>query len=388
MFLGLSALAVNAQSPEYLSDLDNLYASVKKLPSYKAQIIKEEKTDEYQKLLNHLKTGQPANSFEHFYKLAQLIVPLKDNHLYLSEISAEQNFPFVNIDLAKLEKKLKDKKPDDVEGIYYYNSPAMKLGLYRTAKKDSLIGVVLATQYPNWRAGQIAFVLKEYAPNRFRNYFAAINEKTIGLLRNEKFMHGTLTETRWKKFPGATNHVNIGRDVPTYQFKTLSPDIQYLRLGSFASNDNALVISQKFFDTYKDSITAKNLIVDLRNNGGGGYKSSEKFMKLLQDYATNRGRIYVMVNNRTVSNAEQFTVRIKKSDNVTLLGETTNGMIAYGNNNGVSDTLPGKRVRLYITDMPDYGNYVRYEDIGITPDVFLKPEEDWVGQVVAIIKKK
>jgi hypothetical protein len=79
IFLGLSALVVNAQSPEYLSDLDNLYASVKKLPSYKAQIIKGEKIDEYQKLLDHLKTGQPANAFEHFYKLSQLIVPLKDN---------------------------------------------------------------------------------------------------------------------------------------------------------------------------------------------------------------------------------------------------------------------------------------------------------------------
>lgn len=380
------SLAQAQPSNDYVADLTDLYASIKKLPSYNAQ-IKGKREAEYKKLFEHLKAEKPKDAFDRFYKLSQLMIPLKDNHLFLTETVAETSFPRVNINLNALERKLKVKTLDDVEGIYYHYGGALKLALYRTAKPGSLLGVILTSDYPNWHAGDIAFVLKEYAPNQFRNYYAYLNLKTYGLDRHEKFINGALVQTWWRKSPHAKDHINISNQEPIYQFRNLGPGVQYMRLGSFDSGDDKVVVSQKFFDRIKDSLTAANVIVDLRNNGGGRYKSSAKFMKLLQDHALKGNRLFIMVNNHTVSDAEQVTVRIKKFDNVTLLGQATNGKIAYGNNTGRSDTLSSKRVRLYITDMRDSGNYIRYEDTGVLPNVFLKHNEDWIGQVLNYIKK-
>jgi C-terminal processing protease CtpA/Prc len=144
--------------------------------------------------------------------------------------------------------------------------------------------------------------------------------------------------------------------------------------------------AQRFYDGVKDSVTSKRLIVDLRNNGGGGYKASGNFITMLQKYAMNGGKIYIMVNNRTMSDAERFTIRLKGFDNVKVFGENTNGTIAYGNNTGRSDTLQSRKYRLYITDMPDQRNYVEYEDIGFTPDVLLNPDKEWISQTLAFIK--
>jgi hypothetical protein len=393
----------------YRDDLKNLYAIIQKLPSYKSQ-IKGEQEISFTKLYNHLLTEKPANDFDHYYKLAQLMIPIKDNHLFFSQVPpvklenkqfadsafvqqyresvAFKSFPKVKVNLTMLEKKLAKKPKDGVEGIYFYNGDAMKMGLYRTARKDSLVGVVLSTKFSNWQTGQIAMVLKEFEPNRFRAHFASIDQKTFGLLRNEKFMHGMLTETRWKKDPKAIDHVNIAGNMLTFQFKTIDKDTRYMRLGSFSSTEANLPISQKFFDSIKDSLTAKNLLIDLRNNGGGGYKSSDKFMKLLRQFSADGSHIFVLMNNRTMSNAEQFAVRIRKSDNVMMLGETTNGTLAYGNNEGTVETLPGSRFSLYITDMPDSGRYLQFEDVGVLPDVKLDPDKDWISQAVKVIKGK
>jgi hypothetical protein len=393
----------------YTTDVKDLYGSIQKLSSYKAQITGD-KEAEYRRLYEHLLNERPVNDFDHFYKLAQLVVPLRDNHVYFSEVAAVEldmarfrdsaftkqyrssatflNFPSVNTDLKVLEEKLNIKPQNSIEGIYYYGKKYMTVGVCRTAKKDSLIGVVLHTQFPNWRVGQIAFILKEYQHNRFRFYGSSLDTKIFYLLRNEKLMRGMLTESKWTKFPDKLDHVNIAYTEPTYQFKTLPGNIKYLRLGSFASNNEQVAISQKFFESMKDSLTSKQVIVDLRNNGGGGYKNSAKFINLLQHYALNGGKSYVIINNRTVSDAEQFTVRFKGSDGVITLGENTNGMIAYGNNTGRSDTLSSKKYRLYITDMRDQRNYVQYEDIGIAPDVYLDPDKDWIEQVLAYIKNQ
>ena len=407
VFLCLAITAKPQSISEYNTDLTNLHNLLMEMPSYKAQ-IKGENAVSFNKLYEHLLTEKPVSQFDHFYKLAQLMIPIKDNHLHFSQVppvqfdnaqladsnfvkayrnsDAFKNFPNLQIDLVALEKRLLKKRNDEVEGIYYLGGDAMKMALYRTAKKDSLVGVILSTQNPNWRAGQIALVLKEFQPNRFRAYTARLDLKIFGLLRVEKFMHRMLTETGWRKRTNLTDHSQISSNELTFQFKTINSNIKYLRLGSFSSNDKQLEISQKFYDGMKDSVTAPNLIVDLRNNGGGGYKSSDKFINLLRKYASDGGHIYAIINNRTYSNAEMFIVRLKASDNVMVYGEPSNGTLSYGNNNGTIKVLPGSRFRLYITDMRDMANFVRFEDIGFAPDVLLDPAKDWVQQVIQIIK--
>jgi hypothetical protein len=399
-------IPVKAQTIDYIADADKLYAVLQKTPSYRAQ-IKGDKEVQYKQVFEQVKKDliNAKTGFDRYYILSQLLAPLKDNHLFFYQVPAMEissqmfkdttfiktyrasaafkEYPRSGIKLDSLEKLLKGKAIDDVEGIYYLDRD-MKVGLYRTAKQDSLVAVVLENFIPTWDVGQIAFILKEDRPNHFKAYHSHLLNKVFGLQSNEKFLHGMLTESGWKKALDGKDFVNISRSEPAFSLKTIDANIQYLRLGTFSTYPKTMEMAQAFYDKIKDSLSAPNLIVDLRNNGGGGFKTSKKFLDLLKKY-TDKGKVYALINNRTFSNAEQFTLALKGLKNITTLGETTNGTLTYGNNYGNTETLPSGQFKLYITDMREDGNYLPYEGIGVNPDVLLKPDRDWITQVREMI---
>mgnify|MGYP006177369223 CR=1 FL=1 len=43
---------------------------------------------------------------------------------------------------------------------------------------------------------------------------------------------------------------------------------------------------------------------------------------------------------------------------------------------------------IYITDMKGRSTLLKYEDHGISPDIPLNNQSDWIEQVVGIIRKK
>ena len=102
----------------------------------------------------------------------------------------------------------------------------------------------------------------------------------------------------------------------------------------------------------------------------------------------NRGHLYVLLNNGTLSQAEIFTLKLKKFKNVTTLGQTTKGMLTYGSNYGKRERLPSGRVEIYPTDMNDNARLLQYEDYGINPDMILRDDSNWIEQVIEIIQKK
>jgi len=375
------------------------------MPSYKNQ-FKGKGKEEYQKLYNNLKalSARADDNFSCYKILVQLLYPLKDNHLGFwqqptEKISGEmivdtafiktyresdafKNFPTVKNNTDSLNNVLTNKPLNDVEGIYHYSN-YVTVGVYRTHKKDSLVGVVLQTNLKNWAIGQMAFIMQEYAPNHFNAIGAHLVQKNFILYKQETFANGILFAGHWKKEP---KKVNFAYDVPKEKFslKNIEGNIQYLKLGSFSANNENVAEAGAFCKRINDSLTGTALIVDLRDNGGGADKVSNQFLKLLKKFS-NHKKVYVLVNHWTTSNAEQFTVRLKKLKNVTIVGETTNGTIAYGSNYGNTNSLACNTYEFYPTDM-DSSEFLGYESVGIVPDVLLNNESDWVAQTVAIIK--
>ncbi|WP_316836594.1 hypothetical protein [Pedobacter nutrimenti] len=80
-------------------------------------------------------------------------------------------------------------------------------------------------------------------------------------------------------------------------------------------------------------------------------------------------------------------MELKKFKNVIILGETSNGTITYGSNYGTTVDLPGKKYKFYPSDMTDSGNCLPYEEIGITPDILLNKDTEWIKQVRVLINK-
>jgi hypothetical protein len=388
-----------------VADVDMLHAELKKTHSYRDQ-IKGTKRASYDALVGQVKKelAESRPGFNRFYLLSKLLLPISDNHLYFYEAyetyftnkllsdtalvkkyrssHAFLTYPRIKVNLDSLEMQLKSKPRDSIEGVYQHFG-ILTVGVFRTQKRDSLIGVVLESKIPIWERGEMYSVMKEYAPSRFYVWRSQATTKTFGLLKAEKLLNGRLSKSLLVKQPPAPTWYDVNAGVPVYDFRRLSSSAAYLRLGSFAGHTSQLrEKANAFSESIKDSLSGSLVIVDLRNNGGGSGRSSGPFVKLLKSF---KGRIAVLVNNSTVSEAEQVAIELSKLKNVRTFGEPTYAQITYGSNYGKRITLPSSKYILYTTDLPDENNYLPFEDEGLQPQVLLKNDRDWVKQVMDIL---
>jgi hypothetical protein len=403
----LTPLSVFSQQNYCLTDLEALYEILKETPGYQDQIFQKNEK-EYIELLNLQKeqAKEATRDSQCFLLLSGLVAAIKDNHLSLSqipdvEITADQlkdsafmdayraredfiNFSSVRANFDSLERALATVPEYDFQGIYYYKD-YIKAGFFKIGEGNRYIGVVLESRLPNWKQGHIAFLGKEYDGGFWNIWNYDLLNKNLTLYSGERIVNHTFKRLPWSKFPTRIDYSLIPESSELFQLRSLSPTIQYLRLGTFASSNQALERSQVFYDQIKDSLSAPNLILDLRNNGGGGSKASRKYYQLIRE-KSKTAKIWLLFNQKTASNAEQIALELIKLDNISTLGVNTIGILAYGNNYGESKILPSGKFKIYITDMKDSGNYLQYESVGIKPDHFLMFDEDWLDQTIAIIE--
>ena len=409
----LFVIASNGQINTYLEDLAALKFVLQKTPSYKSQ-IKGDKQTLFNTLYERLADDTTSNphSFKYFYNLSQLIFPLKDNHLGFYQIAAYDNFknkeridsfigtkefldyPTFHINIDSLKNVLAKRPADSVEGIYNYGK-FYSVGLFKRVDKE-YVGVIIDSDVNLWRKGQIAIHLYEYAPNLFKAIYGHPLSKTFILQTNEKYRNQSLVNSYfyssysldiYSKQHRTVDYVNLSKNSSKFELKSINGGIQYLLLRSFQRHSITTQQSKNFYDSIKNVLTAKNLILDLRNNEGGATRETRKYLKLLKKFSRN-GNLYVLLNNETLSQAEIFTLRLKKLKNVTTSGQTTKGMLTYGSNYGKRERLPSGRFEIFPTDMKGNAKLLQYEDHGINPDIFLRDDKDWIEQVVEIIRKE
>lgn len=359
------------------ADLSLLHQSVLKLPSFKEQVKDNSKLNF--NLGRDFVFDGDETSFQVFMKLCGLISPIRDNHLSFysitdSTLTAPSSF---EMSKSKIDSAVSAADSSDpILGTYYAGKYTVQL-----VKIDGLYHGVMESE----DRFLLQFILQPTTPNHFDIIRFGRNATSYRLDRNVVFINQRLSGTGWSKY-NSRSFVELPFEMPTYDFKTINEDISYLRLGSFATNNKTIALSDEFFGTIKSKELKRHLIVDLRNNGGGGYKTSKKFLGFVRRF---KGQVHLLVNNYTVSNAEQFTIDLKDSKNVTIYGETTRGTIAYGSNMGVRIQMPSKRFAFYITDMKSRAKDLPYESYGIDPTINLDPfKVDWVEQVIEHIKKK
>lgn len=404
------ALGSAAQTGSYRQDLETLKASLEKTFSYRAQ-IRGDKADAYKSLYARLLADSlhPVNSLPYFHNLCQLIFPLKDNHLALYQLPDNRRFasktatdsfiaspafhehPKISLNIDSLREALKNKPADSIEGIYHYGI-YYSVGLYREGNGE-LTGVILDTETPTWAIGQVAIKLYPYAPGMYKGIYAHPVSKHFMIETNEKFRDGALinskfyasyTETIYAKSLQQQDHVNLPSDGPRYYFEKLNPSTDYLLIRSFQNNTNARREVEALYARIKDSLTAPNLVLDLRNNEGGSEGMGEPLYKLMSKYSR-KGKLWILINNGTLSQAEIQLMRLIKLPNVTTVGQPTKGMLTYGSNYGKRIRLPSGRIEFYPTDMRGSEVQLRYEDIGIQPDIMLNNQRSWLEQIVEII---
>ncbi|WP_158237987.1 S41 family peptidase [Emticicia sp. TH156] len=352
--------------------------------------------------------------YKYFNNLAKLMIPIQDSHLGLVQLPEIKNnndsaafqshsnwqkfekFPQYSVNIDSLKTALLKKTDDSVEGIYYYDN-YYSVGVLRVSQTE-YIGIVIETkkEVNHWKTGQIAMHLYEYKTNYFKAVYAHPVYKNFMLYNNERYANHSLinshfyqsfSETVYRKVQPFINYYALPKESPMFQLKSLSDSVQYLLIRNFSANQAKVKKSNAFCDSIQHKLNTPSLILDLRNNEGGAAKVSSKFRRLLKKYAA-ANKVYVLVNNATVSQGEIFTLQLKSLKNVRILGQTTKGMITYGSNYGRWEILPGKQFAAYLTDMRGVGKgLLPYENIGIKPDIELNNDSDWIGQTLIIIKK-
>ncbi|MGB3605526.1 S41 family peptidase, partial [Psychroserpens sp.] len=284
--------------------------------------------------------------------------------------------PKTDRDLEALTEALSTKPANDLEGVYNYIDQ-QKIGIYYAENNIDLIGVVLESDLAQWEPGEIIFYATHTVDNKYDVYFYDRDSRTPGLVKSLTFENGRIWS--YKKLGNEFNNEFRDKKLPELDFKQINDNTQYLYFGNFSNSKKAA--HEAFFDDVKNKISAENIIVDLRSNTGGNKKFSDPFLKLLKNK-----NVYILTNCFTGSNGEQFTLKLKALKNATHLGQRTFGIIAYGLNYGRSYDTPSGHFSITPTDM-NFHKFIAYEGKGITPEIKLDFDKDWIEQTLEIIAK-
>jgi len=381
---------------DYLIDLTFVYKNLQKTASYKTQKKNQEKLNNQFNQLN--KTSNHdfylLDAIENYYKLVDC---LEDYHNVIASNSETYSYQELGnketLDKLLMESKdyyrkstlnldslvlvLKNKQLDDYEGIYFYED-SFTVAVVKS--NDKLVGIILESKIPSWSRGEEIFYLIPRGGNKFRIITGTFVDKQISSSLDH-FENAVFFSFGWRKEPVKYQQQ---RDKAHYALKELQSNITYVKVSSFSASNRTLNEAKDFYNRLNETELGENIIVDLRNNGGGGDRNSSILYQILKKY---KGNIYVLTNFNTVSNAEQFVLKLRTLPNVRVLGKSTRGMLTYGRNYGESSISPSKRIKISFTDMKDnWKTYLPFEGIGISPDIYLAEDSDWIEQTIGKIK--
>ncbi len=382
------------------TDITFLNEKLRKTPAFKKS--KEVYTKTYARILEESK--QVVSQFECYYLMNKLALAIEDRHLKIYGTKTEMSkallgdseavatfktsaehklYPKLTINIDSLENKLSTKALNNKEGNYYFGD-SFKIGVFSNTDSTEFNMVVLASNLPIWERGEVLGRLIAYGDDYLRFVGANLNSKRL-ITFAERIHNGMFLTYGFQKDHNQTNFSKTSKEEATFGIKELPSTLTYLKVGSFNSFYPELAEAEKFYKMIATDLGDKELVLDLRNNGGGGNRNSNILLKMLKEINKNK-QIYVLINHNTGSNAEQFAAKLKAWKNVTVYGDKTNGTITYEIKNSVY-TLPCSK---YIAELTSkkHSEFITYESKGVQPDVFLDYNRDWLIQLEERINAK
>jgi C-terminal processing protease CtpA/Prc len=162
----------------------------------------------------------------------------------------------------------------------------------------------------------------------------------------------------------------------------ISKDIAYLTFNAFQPADLNSVLNN-----YEKVRKSKGLIIDFRGNDGGSIGAMKlflgRFVSERKKYVTyiNRdeenedfidptgntfkGKIVVLVDEMSISGAENSSLILQQLNSATIIGNQTPGQLLWGNLYQINDTV-SLVIPIYKLEYP---NGYNPENNGITPDI-------------------
>lgn len=386
-------LSVSSQSPQnqFNSDLDFVYNNLKQTTSYKTQKNKHATLDSIYLNLKHTPVKSDFSLLESLVQLYSLVDVLQDYHNeividYSSFVLPDSNsvystaFPVSKMNLDSLTSVLVNSEMQQYQGIYSYKN---LLQVAIVENDNRLKGIVLESKLPQWTRSQIMFYLIPKKEDRFALVTGTFKNKNI-ISVIDYFKDGTFLAFGWtkQKPENFTNHYNVPQKDKLFILEDIATNVTYIKIGTLSNTPSIKQEIHMFLKQMKKKDLKQVLLVDLRNNTGGNIKNAKGLLKLLKNY---KGRLYVLINFRTVSAGERLALLLKQRTDATLVGDRTNGTLTYGHNYNANLQSPSTLFKVHFTDLKDnWRALLPYEGSGVAPDIYLDYNKDWIKQTLEL----
>ncbi len=131
-----------------------------------------------------------------------------------------------------------------------------------------------------WQKGEIIGRFLKYENGRYLAAIGQFHDKKLVNFPLE-IGNGHIPKLQLSKSKARPDRSRV-EDTETFRYSK-SDDITYLRIGSFSGYNPVLKNAENFYKSLEEKPVTRDLILDLRDNGGGGdrnsdilYKSTEK----------------------------------------------------------------------------------------------------------------
>jgi hypothetical protein len=339
-------------------------------------------------------------------------------------------------------------KSKGVTGIYENEDTSVSIAVIENKNSyRDYAGVVVMSRSNNWVAGQIVLELKYNTRN---HAFEGIWFDKYAIPNSVSFKQAKNSLGGWQR-AGTTRPTAEVLTAVNVSSKILSSSTLYLKVGTF-NQANAKNIDSLFRINKAYLEKMPNLILDLRNNGGGadfaysaispylytdtihmigadvlatddnisGWRTvattagippdqrtfiqelilkmnndKGKFISLVEDqkisidsvrhYPQN---IAILINEGCGSTTEEFLLQARQSRKVVLMGEHTAGVLDYANVRGADFSCMPYMLYWATSKSRRISQGLGIDNVGIQPDVLLKPEINWIDAAQTYLERK
>jgi len=386
--------------------------------------------------------------------ISEYLQKFRDDHIQVSV-----NFDGTKLDsalMAKGEKiSITDKQMEQLgkvkegyQGIYYFKSDSTyKIAVLKN--KNALrdyVGVMVSSKLEHWKKGQVKFEAKQVNDSLLRGVLYLRNH----LPKVEWFWLGKNTiGGDWLREGISEQEPSNNNYVPVASIK-LSDKTLYIKISSFSPNNGKNIDS--IIKANKDNLESMdNLVLDLRDNGGGSdytygplmpYVASgtvkgigvdalstainiKGWKKILEDNdipditkASINQRIKLMegkygklvnivdddsdvykptpfpkkvailINRGCASTTEQFLLFARQSSKVILMGQSTQGTLDYANMREANFICMPYILEYATTRSRRLDIGQGIDNVGIKPKVYFTKDADWIKEATKILEKK
>lgn len=381
LIFGVNLIFSQENNCDCIDELNNISKLIENAESYKYQIKREGREAEFKKWKEEIKREILNDSLSKFFCVGYLqkyisFIDDRHNEIYFIPDKIAINVPTYSKTIDTISKS-----NDSISGIYFAGSDKILL----KKESDSIwYGITLKSNSDEWTKGKIRLRINK-TPNGSFELFEYYQNGLLFYQKNIEISDGRIQSTFWNK---ENKYFFNKNHKENFTYKSVNPSFDYLGIKTLSRTNKLIKEADNFYNNYLDNLTKENLIIDLRNNGGGSINQAKPLFKALKRNKALQ-KIYVLINFKTASSAELTALALKKDIRTILAGENSRGMLTYGyGNQSFSTKTNCSEFKVVLSTKRTNRKYRKYEYVGIKPDYNLDNNSDWIDQIINLEAKK